>query len=314
MSNPAGERERGQALALTTLFLTVIMGFLALVLDIGSLIYNKQQLQNAADAATLAGAWRLPLNPTQAEADAITWATRNNATAAETDAEAATTTDQNDTMRATVTRPWEFTVGKVLGLTGKTITATAEVRLRTMTGVNTTNPRVFPYAVWGGNVPRGLSEGTRVTFKANNWRNQVKPITGCDAYPQKNCNWQVTSNDFKGYFHWQDGTLYVKPVEQTFSQGGNAVGTADEEARMRAYQAAGIPIVLPVVGTARNDSGTGMYFTIIAWVCVQVDPMGNSSSSDWTGLLTRCTFPGYYDGPNQPAGDVPKSYVPTLVK
>lgn len=48
--------ESGQVLVLTVLCMTVLLGFMALAIDVGQLYYTQRQLQTAADAAALAGA------------------------------------------------------------------------------------------------------------------------------------------------------------------------------------------------------------------------------------------------------------------
>lgn len=52
--------ERGQVLALFALILTVLLGFSALVIDVGRAYVTKRHLQASADAAALAGAQSLP--------------------------------------------------------------------------------------------------------------------------------------------------------------------------------------------------------------------------------------------------------------
>ncbi len=51
--------ESGQVLILTALCMVVLVGMLGLAVDVGMLRYEKRQLQNAADAAALAGALEL---------------------------------------------------------------------------------------------------------------------------------------------------------------------------------------------------------------------------------------------------------------
>jgi Flp pilus assembly protein TadG len=51
--------DRGQVIVLTVLSMTAIMGFLALAIDVGQILYVKRQLQTVADAAALAGALEL---------------------------------------------------------------------------------------------------------------------------------------------------------------------------------------------------------------------------------------------------------------
>ena len=56
---PRGTRERvnllrnedGQALVITLLSLTILLGFVGLATDVGTLFYTKRQLQIAADSA-----------------------------------------------------------------------------------------------------------------------------------------------------------------------------------------------------------------------------------------------------------------------
>jgi Putative Flp pilus-assembly TadE/G-like len=68
---PIGSSESGQALVWFVAALTVLLGFAALTIDVGSAFLDAGKLQNAADAAALAGAGVLP----QGSAAAITQAT-----------------------------------------------------------------------------------------------------------------------------------------------------------------------------------------------------------------------------------------------
>ena len=54
------ERERGQILVLFTFVIIILMGFAALVIDVGVLRRTNQELWNAMDAGALAGAEELP--------------------------------------------------------------------------------------------------------------------------------------------------------------------------------------------------------------------------------------------------------------
>lgn len=65
---PAPHREeRGQALVIVVLFLFVLLGMAAMVIDVGYAYYAHRTLQASADAAALAGAQELP-DPARAEA------------------------------------------------------------------------------------------------------------------------------------------------------------------------------------------------------------------------------------------------------
>lgn len=52
--------ESGQSLVLVAIMMAVLLGFGALAVDVGYMTYQKSELQNAADAAALAGAGSIP--------------------------------------------------------------------------------------------------------------------------------------------------------------------------------------------------------------------------------------------------------------
>ena len=73
-------RERGVVAPTTALALVVLVGFLGVVVDMGRLLVIKTELQNAADACSLAAAQELDGNAgalTRAENAGITAGTRN---------------------------------------------------------------------------------------------------------------------------------------------------------------------------------------------------------------------------------------------
>jgi hypothetical protein len=69
--------EAGQAAALTAVFMTVLLGSCAAVLDVGAWFREDRDTQRIADAAALAGAQELPENTVSAEAEAIKFAKKN---------------------------------------------------------------------------------------------------------------------------------------------------------------------------------------------------------------------------------------------
>lgn len=77
--------ESGQTVVLGALFLTVILGFTALLVDSGSWLLQKRNLQGVADAAALAGVRELPLNPAGAVFVADDYISRNSADGATRD-------------------------------------------------------------------------------------------------------------------------------------------------------------------------------------------------------------------------------------
>ena len=75
-TNP--RNERGQATALTVIFLLALMGAVAMVLDVGSWFREQRDTQSAADAAALAAAQALPDAPGTASALATEYLNKND--------------------------------------------------------------------------------------------------------------------------------------------------------------------------------------------------------------------------------------------
>ena len=67
-------------LILFVLALGVLMGFMAMSIDVGMIFHERRSLQNAADSAALAGVPELPESPSAAEAKALEWAENNGYT------------------------------------------------------------------------------------------------------------------------------------------------------------------------------------------------------------------------------------------
>ena len=70
-------RERGQAAVLTVVFMIVLLGMAAAVLDVGSWYKEDRELQATMDAAALAGAQALPDDTAEASALAEQYSTTN---------------------------------------------------------------------------------------------------------------------------------------------------------------------------------------------------------------------------------------------
>lgn len=75
----AHRRERGQMLVLAAAAMVAVLGIAALSIDVGSLAHERQNVQNATDAAALAGAQLLPDYATNADSAARQYATTNDA-------------------------------------------------------------------------------------------------------------------------------------------------------------------------------------------------------------------------------------------
>lgn len=120
--------ERGQALVLTVVFLTVLLGMTALAVDVGTWFYAKRKLQAVADAAALAGAQALPDNVNQAESLAIQYAAANNGTLTASGISFSSDLAPNDTISVKLSEPEPSFFAKVLGISSVTVGASASAR------------------------------------------------------------------------------------------------------------------------------------------------------------------------------------------
>ena len=97
----------------------MLCGFTAMAIDVGLILHERRQLQNAADAAALAGAQELLDSPSTAVAMAQQYAEANGVDLSDPDYTfAATTPYQGDSgkLEVTVSRQVGFLFGRVLGL------------------------------------------------------------------------------------------------------------------------------------------------------------------------------------------------------
>lgn len=139
----ARDAERGQALLLFALGLAVFAGMVALAIDVGAFLQERRSLQNAADAAALAGAVELPGSAALAETKAQDWAGRNGIGAVSGDSLDITFSDGGTSITVTVGRSVGFSFGRVLGVDGSRVQATATARV----GAPSAMVGVMPFGV-----------------------------------------------------------------------------------------------------------------------------------------------------------------------
>jgi secretion/DNA translocation related TadE-like protein len=120
------KNERGQAIVLAVLALTVLLGMAALVLDVGEWFRTKRRLQGTADAAALAGAQKLPEDPSAARALAMSYANDNGGNVSAGDIQVGPT---NDTISVKAERTDPGFFSGVLGIGGPHIDARAKARV-----------------------------------------------------------------------------------------------------------------------------------------------------------------------------------------
>lgn len=138
--------ESGAVLVMVAVTMVVLLGFTALTIDGGRLFSEKSQLQNALDAAVLAGAQGLKTSTTEAKAIAIDVATKNGFPITETDL-----TVTADSIKATKLVNVPLTFARVLGKNDADVSASSKAviaLLRSASGIT-------PIAVEEDEIPDG---------------------------------------------------------------------------------------------------------------------------------------------------------------
>src|SRR3989337_950950 len=163
---PGAGRERGQALVLFVLALSVLMGFTAMTIDVGLFLHERRNLQNAAGAPALAGVLELPQNPAAAQLRAQEWAVQNGIDGTDGRQVESITIPQPDRIEGTIARPrTPFIFARVVGLISVDIRARAVAEVGSVTGTT-------------GLTPFGVLESA-VNYCTYLQVTQVSPPPGC---------------------------------------------------------------------------------------------------------------------------------------
>jgi Flp pilus assembly protein TadG len=130
--------EGGQTLPLIVMFMVALLGMAGLVIDLGDGYFQRQQVQNAADAAALAGAIEIPTGSWQSAA--TTYAAKND----KPSDVVSSSYNGTDTVTVTVTRSVPTYILGLFGKSSITVSATASAKIEALAQVS---GHVSPYAV-----------------------------------------------------------------------------------------------------------------------------------------------------------------------
>jgi hypothetical protein len=120
--------ERGQSLVLSVLFLTVLAGMSAMVLDVGSWYRADRKLQATADAAALAGAQALPEDVGAAESLAVEYGDKNDGGVASSGVSFTKRFSDNDTITVEAEQPAPGFFTRLFGMNSIQVRAKAVAR------------------------------------------------------------------------------------------------------------------------------------------------------------------------------------------
>ncbi len=139
--------QRGQSMVISIVFLTVLMGMSALVIDVGAWYRAHRSAQSTADASALAAAQALP-DTTRATALANEYAGKNSGTGPGATGPQITFSRQGfetDTVQVTVTKPHPGFFAKLFGLASVNVKGRATARAWNVSKVKGVAPITVNY-------------------------------------------------------------------------------------------------------------------------------------------------------------------------
>jgi hypothetical protein len=277
--------DRGQATILTLVFLVVLLGMAALVLDIGSWYRADRATQSTADAAALAGAQALPSSPTNANTLSLQYVTKNaGGTPAVTFSTKYLT---NDTVKVNVTKPAQGVFTKLFGVRTVTVGSHASARASLMDqakyvapiGVNILNPKLKGTATcpcFGSTNLTVLPLGKTGAPGAFDLLNIDSSHGGTG--PSILANWIL-----KGY----DGYLSLGDY---FSDAGAKWNSSEVQNALNARD--NTELLFPVYDTIKG-TGSNAQYHVIAWVGFHMTAHEeHGSTGSITGWFTEVVWTG----------------------
>lgn len=125
--------EKGSAIVIVALTMAAMMGFGALIVDVGNLYLNKTRLVNMVDAAALAGVQDLPGNSQLGVSNAYSYALRNGMNS---DVVGVNVTNNNKVITVTATRRVPLFFARIFQLTSSDVTAEAVASIIPIAGAS----------------------------------------------------------------------------------------------------------------------------------------------------------------------------------
>jgi Putative Flp pilus-assembly TadE/G-like len=278
------KREFGQAAVLTVMFMVVLLGMAAAVLDVGHWYRDDRRLQATMDAAALAGAQALPEDTAEASSLANSYAGKNGGGLDEI--EITMTKFANDTIKVTGSRPSEGFFTGLFGIDSVTVHATAKAR----TGVLANAKWAAPIAVdekhpflqnkrWGEGTELELDKVGPGAFRLIN-------IDGSYGGTNPGTLGDWIRAGYEGYMPL--GWYYSDPGAK-YNTNPNFKAALDE------VIAEGQEILLPVYRETR-EQGAGFEYEVVGWVGFVVTDyqIQGSKNNKIYGYFTQVIWEGIY--------------------
>ena len=248
-------RKRGQVLVMLTILIPVLLGVVAMGVDITVFYWTWSRMQNAADASVLAGAASLPDSPSLAIAAATSYAKSNGMIASEITTPVVAANDLS--ISITLTRAVPYYFGRVLGLVSSPVITKATANL-----MNTGSA--------SGALPIGLSIQTTYSYGQSITLHQGGVGPG---------NWDGLALGCTG------GACFSNNLANGFAGTVSVADTLTSETGIKTGPVSSGIAVRVANGQSVDPGGTWSDHTL-------TDPrIGIIPVVDWTGCNGRCSVP-----------------------
>jgi putative Flp pilus-assembly TadE/G-like protein len=275
--------QRGQAMVLSLVFMTVILGIAAAVIDVGAWYRAHRQVQATADAAALAGVTELPESTSQASALAIDYANRNGAGVSGSDVNFSGTVVAGDTIQVTARKPVPGMFARLFGLGSVTARAQAkalaavpgEARWAAPIGVDIKHPMIQcePLPCFNQQTQLDLQKTGPGAFRLIN----IDGSRGGTG-PTILADWM--RRGFDGYM----------PLDWYYSDPGAKFDSSQMQSALR--DRIGSELLFPVYRNVRGQ-GSKFEYEVVGWIGFHLtgfNARGNSGTLD--GWFTRVIWEG----------------------
>jgi hypothetical protein len=294
--------ERGQSMVLTVVFMVVLLGFAALVIDVGSWYRAHRSAQATADASALAGAAVLP-DTAAASALANQYATKNGGSPGTGGPQITFTQSgyEMDTIKVKVTRPSPGFFARVFGskFMNVTVSGSATARAYNVQGIrNGIAPITVNYKHPLLNCTRGQNPTCNPTFGTPTQLTleDIHTSGGKDAagsFGLINLNGQGAQNVGAGTLAdwllngYQDHDLQIGKYDAATGADFN-----NSQFTSALNQQIGHELLFPVYRLLKGPGSNALY-DIIGWVGFVIDSYStNGSTGVINGHFTRYTTDG----------------------
>ena len=285
--------ERGQVLPLTAFALIALLGFVALVIDVGAYFHAQRDLQKGADAAALAGAQDLPATGT-ASGTATSYADVNVTGSTKTITFPTDAKTGSQAIHVKLEREMDSYFARVLGIDSFHPVAEAQAVAPALYGaggvapiaLSDTNPAIECFLATQN--PSCYSGAGELSFTLEDQKN---PTGGSGAFQLLNlypsCAPSASTPELEDWI--RNGTTSVLyPGVFCSAPGAKFNSSSFQDAMASKF---GKEILIPVWTGAVTENGSNAEYQIIGFVGFTLtgfDPKGNTATM--TGTFTRVVW------------------------